>query len=228
MYHSCFLSDPFKNVPSPCVNNPSQKVYFPHPTDNTKFLQCDIYGRMYVIQCPQGEVYENTLTACRPGTSAPRATNPPAVVATTKPPTGLTFNPCTTTALASGQLYFAIVGDNTKFIECDLAGNPTVMNCPSQLLWDQGMQSCIFPINSNTGGTPPVNPTTSLPSGLANPCTAIALQNGVLFHPVPNDNTKFIQCDLWGQAFLMDCPSGFVWNATYKVCVNPNIMPGKK
>ncbi|GFO43935.1 collagen alpha-1(xiv) chain [Plakobranchus ocellatus] len=125
--------DPFQNVPSPCVNNPSQRVYFPHPTDNTKFLQCDIYGRMYIIQCPQGE-----------------------------------------------------------------------------------------------GGTPPVNPTSSLPGGLSNPCTPIALQNGVLFHPVPNDRTKFIQCDLWGQAFLMDCPNGFVWNATYKVCVNPNIAPGKK
>lgn len=220
--------DPFQNVPSPCANNPTQKVYFPHPSDNTKFLQCDVYGRMYIIQCPNGEIYDNGLTSCRVANPVVTQPPPPAVVATTQGTAGLAFNPCTPVAMAAGQLYFGIVGDNTKFIECDLAGNPTVLNCPTSLLWDQGMQSCIFPINANTGGTPPVNPTSGLPNGLANPCTPNALQNGVLFHPVPNDRTKFIQCDLWGQAFLMDCPTGFVWNATYKVCVNPNVVNGKK
>ena len=51
------VSDAFKNVPNPCTDNPSQKVYFPHPTDSAKFIQCDRYGRMYIIQCPQSLLY---------------------------------------------------------------------------------------------------------------------------------------------------------------------------
>lgn len=43
-------TDAFKNVPNPCTNNPSNQVYFPHPMDNSKFIQCDRYGRMYIIQ----------------------------------------------------------------------------------------------------------------------------------------------------------------------------------
>lgn len=48
--HVFFITDAFKNVPNPCANNPDSQVYFPHPTDVSKFIQCDRYGRMYIIQ----------------------------------------------------------------------------------------------------------------------------------------------------------------------------------
>ncbi|XP_033745460.1 uncharacterized protein LOC117330973 [Pecten maximus] len=53
----------FQNVPNPCTSN-SNRVYFPHPLDNTKFLQCDRFGRMYIVQCPAGELYNQATTSC--------------------------------------------------------------------------------------------------------------------------------------------------------------------
>ena len=50
-----FLSGAFQNVPNLCLNNPTGQVFFSHPTDPTKFMQCDINGRMYIIQCPVNE-----------------------------------------------------------------------------------------------------------------------------------------------------------------------------
>lgn len=41
------------------------RIYFPHPTDNTKFLQCADGGRMFIIKCPKGEVFDRAITACR-------------------------------------------------------------------------------------------------------------------------------------------------------------------
>jgi len=221
--------DPFANVPSPCQNNPTNKVYFPHPTDNTKFLQCDLYDRMYIIQCPMGEVFDVKLTACRPATAAPATPapyRPPVITAApvvvTKAPAPANTNPCNAAALSRGQYYFA-VADKTKFIECDLAGNPSILSCPTGLFWEEGLLSCVYPLDA--GGSTPLNPVSNLNGQITNPCTAQAIQNGHFFFPHPNPN-KFIQCDLWGQVFEVDCPTGLVWNAYQETCYGPG--QGKK
>jgi hypothetical protein len=51
--------------------------------------------------------------------------------ATTAGPGTGSYNPCSMQSIALGQLYFAYPGDNTKFIECDLQGNPSVLTCPT-------------------------------------------------------------------------------------------------
>ena len=40
-------------------------------------------------------------------------------------------NPCTPQHVAQGQLYFAYPGDSSKFYECDLQGNPSILSCPN-------------------------------------------------------------------------------------------------
>ena len=40
------------------------KLNFPHPTDNTMFLQCGAYNRLFIVQCPSGEVYDQATTTC--------------------------------------------------------------------------------------------------------------------------------------------------------------------
>jgi len=215
--------DPFQNVPSPCQNNPSNKVYFPHPSDVTKFLQCDIYNRMYIIQCPQGEVFDLATTACRPNVQPATAKPyvPPAVV--TRPPVTVApvvtdTNPCNANAISRGQFYFA-VADKTKFIECDLAGNPNMLSCPAGLLWEQGLLSCVYPLNA--GGNVPVNPVNQVNNQIANPCTKTAISSGHFFFPHP-DPSKFIQCDLYGQVFVVNCPAGLLWNAYQETCYGAN------
>ena len=115
-----FPSDPFQNVPNPCSNNPTNRIYFPHPTDNTKFLQCDLYGRMYIIQCPPNERYNPATTACssnaqpmttaRPTVPAIIVTQPPA----TRPSQGNGRNPCTGENISKGAIYFAYAQDKAR------------------------------------------------------------------------------------------------------------------
>lgn len=62
--HACTISDSYQNVVNPCRSNANNRVYYPHPRDQTKFLQCDVFGRMFVIQCPAGEIYNQATTTC--------------------------------------------------------------------------------------------------------------------------------------------------------------------
>ena len=64
-------------------------------------------------------------------------------------------------------------------------------------------KNCLF---AGTGGT------------LTNPCPGVItdLNQNLLFpHP---DKTKFIQCDLAGDPFVMSCPAGLIWNDKSKTC----------
>jgi hypothetical protein len=108
-------------------------------------------------------------------------------------------------------------------------------------VWDQSILSCVYAantINPNSNPLNPLNPlqpggqpavvnppTTPSPSITAgqpsNPCTQTAIQAGLLFFPYPSDSTKYIQCDLWGQAFVNSCPSRLQWNAALQTCYSP-------
>lgn len=239
----------FQNVPNVCTIKNGQ-AFFPHPSDPTKFLQCDVYDRMYIIQCPLGEVFQSSTTSCQPAqqqttlypitfapiptttqtpgftfTTRPLATLPPA---TQQPAVG--SNPCSAQAIARGQLYFPFPGDVTKFYECDSQGNPTVAVCPAFLQWDQTILSCVYPSNVSVTITGSGQAPNQLPAGQAsNPCTAKAIADGHLFFGHP-DNTKYIQCDQSGKAYINSCPSGLVWNAFLQTCYSPlaSIPSGRK
>lgn len=53
-----------------------------------------------------------------------------------------------------------------------------------------------------------------------NPCTFQAIATNSLYFAHP-DPTKFIQCDLQGNAFVQQCPSGLVWNESLLTCASP-------
>ncbi|XP_076469597.1 uncharacterized protein LOC143299942 [Babylonia areolata] len=261
----------FKNVPNLCASNPKGQVFFQHPSDPSKFLQCDMNNRMYIVQCPAGEVFDVASSACQstssaqvtlphPQTNKPVAStvlpptikqNTPALVGGQKLPTlptqktpGLlpgvqttvnapvvlptSNNPCTPSNVALGKLYFSFPGDKTKFYECDLKGNAQVVSCPPSLQWSQNVMSCVYPLTQQTTGTPggtasqqTPKPTPQLPSGHpSNPCTAKAVAAGRFFFPHPDPN-KYIQCDMWGDAFTNSCPTKLVWNAYLQTCYSP-------
>jgi hypothetical protein len=48
---------------NPCSAGRSQ-VFYPHPNDNTKFIQCNALGEMYIIQCPAGKLYNTATVSC--------------------------------------------------------------------------------------------------------------------------------------------------------------------
>jgi len=59
----------------------------------------------------------------------------------------------------------------------------------------------------------------------SNPCRGQAVAAAGLFFSHPNPN-KFIQCDIAGDAYVLTCPSGLVWNEYSKTCVSPYITQG--
>jgi len=65
MFYS--FSDPFANVVSPCDQDAVEVEYFPHPTDNNKFLECQ-QGKMMILQCPTGELFNQARKSCLPST----------------------------------------------------------------------------------------------------------------------------------------------------------------
>lgn len=52
-------------APNPCsTSKTNTQVFFPHPNDNTKFIQCNAIGEMYIIQCPHGKLYNKATVSC--------------------------------------------------------------------------------------------------------------------------------------------------------------------
>lgn len=52
-------------APNPCsTSKTNTQVFFPHPNDNTKFIQCNAVGEMYIIQCPHGKLYNKATVSC--------------------------------------------------------------------------------------------------------------------------------------------------------------------
>ncbi|XP_052780516.1 uncharacterized protein LOC128217414 [Mya arenaria] len=195
---------------NPCVNNALQALNFPHPSDASKFLQCGLYERMYVVQCPNGELYDQATSSC---------ITPKAIVAQPTYIASLGIpSPCTAQSLQAGRIFFSVANSNKQFIQCDAAGNARVITCPDQLIWDQNRQSCVYTLQGGVANPGYLAAVTGFLNG-ANPCTAQAISAQALFFSHP-DPTKFIQCDLQGNAFVQRCPSGLVWNQYLETCAS--------
>lgn len=201
----------FQLTSNPCKAGQG-RVYYAVPGDASKFVQCDVLGRAYVVQCPAGLVYNQATTSCQ----APQpVTQAPVVVNT----------PCTAQALQQGQVYFPYPGDKTKFYECTGIGQVQVLQCPNGLVWDTTRVACVYAAGTSTVLQPTVFPQTQ---PFNNPCTTQQLSGNHYYFAHP-DPTKFIQCDNAGQAFVVSCPSGLVWNQYYEVCSsafaqNPSVV----
>ena len=51
----------------------------------------------------------------------------------------------------------------------------------------------------------------------SNPC---ALGSAELYQPHPKDETRYIQCSLYGKSYIKSCPAGQVWNNGLKTCIH--------
>jgi hypothetical protein len=48
----------------------------------------------------------------------------------------------------------------------------------------------------------------------------------LFYHPYPNDPHKFIQCDQFGDAFVMECTGGRIWNQNMLTCIPQGLQTG--
>jgi len=192
----------FQLTSNPCTSGQG-RVYYAVPGDVSKFVQCDALGRAYVVQCPAGLAFNLASNSCQ---------QQQAIIPVTQAPVN---TPCTAQAIQAGTIYFPYPGDNGKFYECTGINQVSVLQCPNNLVWDSGRMACIY-----RAGTTIVNPTV-YPNTVQfnNPCTPQQL-GGAHYYFAHPDPTKFIQCDNAGEAFVVSCPSGLVWNQYYEVCAS--------
>ncbi|WAR24947.1 hypothetical protein MAR_010651 [Mya arenaria] len=127
-------------------------------------------------------------------------------------------SPCTAQSLQAGRIFFSVANSKNKFIQCDAAGNARVITFPDRLIWDQNKQSCVYTLQGGFANPGNFGEVTGFVNG-ANPCTAQAISAKALFFSHP-DATKFIKCDLPGNAFVQRCPSGLVWNQYLETCAS--------
>ncbi|XP_069140831.1 uncharacterized protein [Argopecten irradians] len=209
------ICDALAGITNPCTGTDTLG-YFSHPSDNTKFLQC-VQGQMFLVQCPTGEVYNPDSRTCLP----PVAKTTPLPSVTISPGIQVT-NPCSPQNLATGSIYYPVQGNIHKFIECSPDGSANLLDCPAQLQWDQTKKSCVYDHTQTQTVTQAPNTLTG--SGVdKNPCVGQTVTNTGLFFSHP-DPTKFIQCDVAANAFVLSCPSGLVWNEFSTTCVSPYLI----
>ena len=171
-----------------------------HPLDPSKYLKCDLLGRVYIVQCPQNQSFSQACQECfMPNTSC-----------TTGPKTPLTStmtNPCTVSNLMAGRFFFPYSQDKAKYIHCDVWGKAWVMNCPLGEVWNQPTLTCELLTTTPTPTRPTVSgsdftccPTCPLHTA---PCTDANLAANKFLHPLRGDRHHYIQCDLTGRMY---CP----------------------
>ncbi|KAL8620168.1 hypothetical protein ACOMHN_062051 [Nucella lapillus] len=117
-------------------------------------------------------------------------------------------NPCTPAHLSRYELVHPHPYSTNHFIRCDLLGHMYITLCPDKEVFNKVTLSCGFD-----------NQVVPLPGNYRNPCSRDTITNGVYFFAYANDKHKYIQCDIWGGAWLKDCISGNVWNDHAHTCV---------
>ncbi|XP_076455177.1 uncharacterized protein LOC143289866 [Babylonia areolata] len=146
-------------------------------------------------------------------------------------------NPCTEDNINNGKLRHSYPYDPTKFLMCDNLGHYYITLCPGGAIFNAQTGDCGFTSPDPTQGSNTGNPgdgqnenshvpldqcncTVSSGSGSGSVCSQQALAQNQYYHAYLPDPTKFIQCDVWGGAFLMPCAPGTVWSQTALVCVH--------
>lgn len=129
-------------------------------------------------------------------------------------PTGTPSNPCTPQNLALGLYYFEYPGNDQLYIECyNLPYVAIVKSCDVHHYWSQKYLTCLY-------RQVVVNPTQGIYNGKANPCNTIP---NLFYYPLP-DNTKYIHCDDFGDAFEKTCPNNFIWSQPILQCIPRGVI----
>uniref|UniRef100_K1Q679 Chitin-binding type-2 domain-containing protein n=1 Tax=Magallana gigas TaxID=29159 RepID=K1Q679_MAGGI len=202
--------DTWSNVGNPCQHNPDQQLYYPHPHDADKFIQCTKDGEMYIIQCPAGKEYNPSVTQC-------------AHPVTTTAPLPAVTNPCTQDVVAAKKIFFPYPNDPSRFMMCEGVMQVNIMTCPSPLVWDQGRESCVYTVLTGSQPSPNVV-TTVAPDYSRQKCPNTTLPTDEIYFPHP-DASKFIQCAAGGTAYVLNCPEGTIWRESAKKCLSPFASP---
>lgn len=115
--------------------------------------------------------------------------------------------------------------DSTSYIECLSWYHIKKHQCPIGQLWVQSVQKCMsetmnYPVRTVIRHTSrPHNTDTSTSQAYSNICST----DEGFYHPYPNDNRQFIQCDQFGNMYVRECSEDMVWSNDAITCVSDSL-----
>ena len=187
--------------------------FFKYTPDETKFIHCDVWGKPWLLRCPNGEVWDHPLLTCVRNTGY--------------------RSPCRNLGPA-GPFFYPHPCDHQKYIQCDDHDQEFVRMCNPHYVFNPNIHKCdarnhyhpadlvpgaICPDGSVYAGTttsvtdPSAIPQPTGPSTgykcckncplFTTPCSSANIRAGKLLHPIVGDRHHYIQCDLSGHMY---CP----------------------
>ena len=150
------------------------------------------------------------------------------------------YNPCGT----PGVRYYPYPNNPQIFVDCGSDMVPNLKTCQGDLVWNPTLDVCDFPSASTAYPAthltaritlPPTTPgggigltpqpgTGLLSKGYAAPCTREHVAAQRLFWPYLGHPRQYIQCDLWGDAFVKNCQAGYYYDEISHTCVNGPVI----
>ncbi|KAK3764736.1 hypothetical protein RRG08_042046 [Elysia crispata] len=223
--------------PNKCSTN--TPGLYPHPYSPYRFLYCDYEGQAYLVDCPAGFYYNDQVKDCVKGvppTPPPSTRRPVTVPITMAPPRtfptmqpntatpGVTtqyplqpFPICTLENYRLGLHFFEWAANETKYIMCsEYPGMGRLKDCAPYHKWSQVSQACIYK-DVVIDWTRDIYQTTAKADNYG--CTPGLKDDSLFYHAHPYDNSKFIQCDEFGDAFILDCPANEIWYQDVQNCL---------
>ncbi|CAG2236748.1 unnamed protein product [Mytilus edulis] len=229
------LTVPLTGLVNPCSleNILNDHFFFTYPTNVTKFIHCDVWGKAWIMSCPQDEEWDqDELTCVTCGFQSK--------------------NPCRTYKVGD-PLFYPYDCDSHKYIQCDLWHQSFLMTCQLNFVFSPIVRKCV-PRNSYTPPThdpmmvcPDIHahPTTQKPiaiipgnggatgttyttytfcahcQAMVTPCTSNHLIAGEFLFPVTDNRHQYIQCDLTGYQYLKSCPANsYYFDGATNTCVD--------
>lgn len=211
----------------PEVFDPTQLVFFPHPTDCSKFYFCGHSGPVEKT-CPAGLHWNSHANVCDWPALAGCDTQsteavPSTVVSTTpSPPTVPSTEKCPE-VLDPNHTAFLPHADCSKFYVCTSEG-PVETRCPAGLHWNQQASICDWPDVAGCVASS-VPTTTEVPSRneADGQCPELYDPDNEVFLPHASDCTKYYICTWGGVPVVQNCPAGLHWNKNVNQCDWPGL-----
>ncbi|GAB1610453.1 uncharacterized protein LOC115221805 [Argonauta hians] len=194
----CSPTDVIVGSANPCTPDKlrNKELKFAYPHDTSKYLKCDLTGKVYVITCPPGLRYHPIQQDC----GVDHVSHPHRVMSPEL------SSLCTYDNTRQNFMYFPHPTSNTSYIQCDVWGRAWVIPCPDQSVWIDSLSRCESTVFTTVGP-------------ILNPCTRQEVSKGHVFYPYPHDNHRYIHCDDNANAWVQYCHPGKVFDLALHKCV---------
>ena len=124
------------------------------------------------------------------------------------------INPCTVETIERGKLHHPHPFDKSMYIKCDFLGALYITKCPRGDEYYDATETCGLDTRTYIRGDK-----TPLDTTLENPCNVELLRKDQFYFRHPLIKELYIQCDVWGNAWVKTCGVNEVWDQEQSECV---------